>query len=61
MLHGDPAASIIEFLKEEPAQLIVMATRGRRGLSKMVFGSVTEEVIHSIKKTPMLLVSGVEE
>ena len=61
MLHGDPAASIIEFLKEEPAQLIVMATRGRRGLSRMVFGSVTEEVIHSIRKTPMLLVSGVDE
>ncbi len=61
MLHGDPAESIIEFLKDEPAQLVIMATRGRRGLSKMVFGSVTEEVIHSIKKTPMLLVSGVEE
>jgi nucleotide-binding universal stress UspA family protein len=61
MLHGDPAESVIAFLRDEPAQLLVMATRGRRGLSKMVFGSVTEEVIHMIKKTPMLLVSGSED
>jgi nucleotide-binding universal stress UspA family protein len=61
MLHGDPAESIIDFLRDKPAQLLVMATRGRRGLSKMVFGSVTEEVIHMIKKTPMLLVSGSED
>ncbi len=56
VLLGDPATSIIEFLREHPAQLIAMATRGHTGLSRMVFGSVTESVIHLIKKTPMLLV-----
>jgi len=56
ILTGDPAETIITFLKDNPAQLIAMATRGRTGLSRMVFGSVTENVIHLVKKTPMLLV-----
>lgn len=57
LLIGDPAARIIEYLKDNPAQLLAMATRGRRGLSRLVFGSVAEEIIHLLKKTPMLLVS----
>jgi nucleotide-binding universal stress UspA family protein len=61
MLIGDPAEAIIEYIKNNPPQLIAMSTRGRRGLSKMVFGSITEEVIHHIKKTPMLLVSSVDQ
>ncbi len=56
LLLGDPATTIIEFLKANPALLIAMATRGRAGLSRMVFGSVAENVIHQVKKTPMLLV-----
>jgi nucleotide-binding universal stress UspA family protein len=60
VLVGEPAESIIEFLRANPPQLICMATRGKTGLSKFVFGSVTEHVIHLIKKTPMLLVSGAE-
>ncbi len=60
VLMGEPAESIIEFLKANPPQLICMATRGKTGLSKFVFGSITEHVIHLIKKTPMLLVSGAE-
>jgi nucleotide-binding universal stress UspA family protein len=60
VLVGEPVASIIEFLRTNPPQLICMATRGKTGLSKFVFGSVTENVIHLIKKTPMLLVSGTE-
>jgi nucleotide-binding universal stress UspA family protein len=60
LLMGEPAESIIEFLKANPPQLICMATRGKTGLSRFVFGSVTEHVIHMIKKTPMLLVSGAE-
>jgi nucleotide-binding universal stress UspA family protein len=56
ILIGDPVAAIIDFLKENPTQLIAMATRGHGGLSRMVFGSVTENVIHLVKKTPMLLV-----
>ncbi len=60
LLDGEPARSIIDFLKANPPQLICMATRGKTGLSRFVFGSVTENVIHLIKKTPMLLVSATE-
>ncbi len=58
VLMGQPAEAIIGYLKANPPQLVCMATRGKTGLSKFVFGSVTENVIHLIKKTPMLLVSG---
>lgn len=58
VLVGDPAASIIEYLRANPAQLLAMATRGRTGLSRMIFGSVAENVVHLVKKTPLLLVSG---
>ncbi len=60
VLEGEPAKTIIGFIKANPPQLICMATRGKSGLSRLVFGSVTENVIHLIKKTPMLLVSAVE-
>ena len=60
VMSGDPAETIIEYLKSHPTQLVVMATRGKRGLSRMVFGSVTESVIHMVKLTPLLLVSGGE-
>ncbi|MBN1629110.1 MAG: universal stress protein [Thermoleophilia bacterium] len=58
VLTGEPADGIINYLKRNPAQLLVMATRGHSRLSRMVFGSVTESVIHLVKRTPLLLVSG---
>lgn len=57
MLIGDPAEAIIDYLKRNPAQLLVMATRGHGTLSRMIFGSVTESVLQLVKKTPLLLVS----
>lgn len=58
VLVGEPADAIIEYLKANPPQLLCMATSGKTRLSRLVFGSVTENVINLIKKTPMLLVSG---
>jgi len=58
VLIGDPAETIINYLRSNPAQLLAMATRGHTGLSRMVFGSVTETVIHMVKRTPLLLVGG---
>lgn len=60
LLSGDPARTIIEYLKDHPTQLLVMATRGKSSLSRMIFGSVTESVIHMVKVTPLLLISGNE-
>jgi nucleotide-binding universal stress UspA family protein len=56
LLIGEAAEAIIEYLKANPAQLLAMATRARTGLSRMIFDSVTENVIHQVKKTPLLLV-----
>ncbi len=58
ILKGDAAAGIIRFVDENPPQLLAMTTYGRKGLKRMIFGSVTEQVIERIKKTPMLLVCG---
>jgi len=60
VLSGDPAETIIDYLKGHPTQLLVMATRGKSGFSRMVFGSVTESVLHTVKVTPLLLVGGGE-
>ncbi len=54
----DPAESIIDYLKEHPTQLLVMATRGKSRLSRTIFGSLTESVIRMVKVTPLLLVGG---
>ncbi len=42
---GDPVSGIIRHAEAEDIDLIVMATRGRRGLSRLFMGSVTEQVI----------------
>jgi nucleotide-binding universal stress UspA family protein len=56
VLLGDPAQAIIDYIKINPPQLMAMATRAHTGLSKMIFGSVAENVLHLIKKTPIFLV-----
>jgi len=61
MLYGDPASTIIDYVKNTPTQLIALATHGQSSLSRMIFGSVTENIIHLVKKTPILLVKPTEE
>lgn len=48
---------IIEQAKAWPADLIVLGTHGRRGLSKIVLGSVAEGVMRQAGK-PVLLIHG---
>jgi nucleotide-binding universal stress UspA family protein len=42
---GDPRDTIVEAAKAVRADLIVMGTHGRRGLSRVMMGSVAEDVI----------------
>lgn len=42
---GDPAEAIISTAEENHCDLILMATHGRRGLDKLLHGSVTENVM----------------
>src|SRR5215470_5649113 len=44
VVTGDPAAAIIEEADHQAADLIVMATHGRTGLSHFFLGSVAERV-----------------
>lgn len=40
-----PAEALITYMEEAPIDLVVMGTHGRRGVDRMLFGSVTEEVV----------------
>jgi nucleotide-binding universal stress UspA family protein len=44
---GEPAGAILSAARRHAADLIVMATHGRRGLSRVVLGSVAEMVLRS--------------
>jgi nucleotide-binding universal stress UspA family protein len=44
---GTPETSVVKTAKTEEADWIIMATRGMNGLSRLVLGSVTEEVIRN--------------
>jgi len=45
LLDGDPASVIVETAEETAADLIVMGTHGRSGLTRFVMGSVAEHVL----------------
>lgn len=45
MRGGQPADEILNVVREEKADLIVMGTHGRRGLSRLLLGSVAEAVL----------------
>jgi nucleotide-binding universal stress UspA family protein/phage host-nuclease inhibitor protein Gam len=56
-LRGNPADEIVRTADEENVDLIVIATRGRTGLDRLIFGSVTEKVVR-LAKCPVLTVTG---
>jgi len=45
LLAGDPAGTVVDFAKRENVDVIVMGTHGRRGLSRLLMGSVAEAVV----------------
>ena len=54
---GEPYNVIISAAKAKKADLIVMGSHGRRGLSRLLMGSVTERVIGHAT-CPVLVVKG---
>ena len=42
---GDPAGEIVRIAGEEGAEMIVLCTHGRSGMSRMLMGSVAETVV----------------
>jgi len=46
-LEGKPAAEIVKFAAEKEVDLIVIGTQGKRGLERLLLGSVAEQIIRS--------------
>lgn len=55
ILSGSAAPEIVKEAKKQRADLIVLGTHGRRGMSRLVMGSDAEEVVRSAP-VPVLLV-----
>ncbi len=54
-IHGLPPGRIVEFAENENAQIIVMGSCGRSGLSHILLGSVAERVAQ-LSKIPVVIV-----
>jgi len=55
LMIGTPATAIVEMARRENVELIVMPTHGRTGLSRLLMGSVAEEVVRKAE-CPVLVV-----
>lgn len=53
--HGDPASEIVRLAAERAVDLIVIATHGRTGIQRMLFGSTAEAVVRQ-SPCPVLVV-----
>ncbi len=51
---GDPAEEIFSYIEAEKVDLVIMGTHGRKGLDRILFGSVAERVI---KMSPVPVMS----
>jgi nucleotide-binding universal stress UspA family protein len=51
---GPPAMAILDYARENPIDLIAMATHGRGGVARMLLGSVADKVVRGAG-TPVLL------
>jgi nucleotide-binding universal stress UspA family protein len=49
VVTGYAAEEILLMVEEEKADMLVMGTHGRRGIDRILFGSVAEKVVKSAK------------
>lgn len=56
VVKGDAAEEIIKYIKKEGIDLIIIGTHGRKGLDKIIFGSVAEQVSKT-SPVPVMLVN----
>jgi nucleotide-binding universal stress UspA family protein len=55
VLHGPVAAALSEYAETSAMDLVVMTTRGRRGLSRWLIGSVADQLLRRIHVPVLLL------
>ena len=52
---GEPAQEILNLISEEKVDLVAMTSHGRTVLSRLMFGSVTEEILREAPVPVMIL------
>jgi nucleotide-binding universal stress UspA family protein len=57
--EGAPVAAILNVARESGCDLIVMGTRGRRGLNRLLMGSVAEQVVRRAPCQVLTVTAGV--
>lgn len=60
LMHGQPAAAVVDVVKEVPESLVAMTTHGRSGVGRWVLGSVADRVVRHTG-APVLLIRATEE
>ncbi|WP_435180158.1 universal stress protein [Halorussus sp. AFM4] len=55
VVQGAPATAIADYAESEGMDLVVMPTRGREGLSRLLLGSVTEKTLR-LSEVPVLTI-----
>jgi len=55
VLFGEPVEKLVEFADEKLADLFIISTHGRSGVSRWVWGSVTDRILRAAC-VPVLMV-----
>jgi nucleotide-binding universal stress UspA family protein len=58
--RGSPAEEVVAYADEADVDLVVMPTQGRRGIERVLLGSVTERVVNTAP-VPVLVVPPVDD
>ena len=56
VVPGDPGEQILHYIKSEEIDLVIMGTHGRKGLDKIIMGSVAERIVRS-SPVPVMVVN----
>jgi nucleotide-binding universal stress UspA family protein len=56
VVQGDPAEEILKYISSEKVDLVIMGTHGRKGLDRVLFGSVANEVVKN-SPSPVLTIN----
>ena len=56
VIPGDPAEEIVRYIEMEGIDLVVMSTHGRKGLDRVIFGSVANHVV-TTSSVPVMTVN----
>jgi nucleotide-binding universal stress UspA family protein len=59
LLEGNAGDQLLSYLKERPAGLVVVASRGRSGIVRATLGSVADRMLHG--PAPVLILRPDEE